>query len=125
MTSPLGFKTRVGSALFELCRGIRDIRSLRFTSDVTLLPVYSASIAASRLPHMRVSAEVGCWDLNHRPPAQQSDALSTRPRRPMGGTFVLFDGHCETQNRLHNICYGGGDGVAWCERVFMLFASDR
>ena len=58
--SPLGFKARVGSALFELCRGICDIHSLRFTSGATPLPVYIASIAASHFPHMRVSAEVGC-----------------------------------------------------------------
>ena len=62
--SPLGFKARVSSALFELCGGICYIHSLRFTSGVTPLPVYNASIAASHLPHMRVSAEVGCWDLN-------------------------------------------------------------
>ena len=80
--SPLGFKARVGSALFKLCRGIRNIRSLRFTSGATPLPVYNASIAASHLPHMHVSAEVGCWDLNCQPPARQSDTLSTRPRRP-------------------------------------------
>ena len=51
---------RVGSALFELCGGIHDIHSLRFTSGVTPLPVYIASIAAGHFPHMRVSAEVGC-----------------------------------------------------------------
>ena len=62
--SPLGFKARVGFALFELCGGVRDICSLRLTSGVTPLPVYNASIAASHLPHMRVSAEVGCRDLN-------------------------------------------------------------
>ena len=44
-------KVRVGSALFELCGGIRDIRSLRFTSGATHLPVYKANIAASHLPH--------------------------------------------------------------------------
>ena len=70
MRSPLGFKARVGSALFKLCGGVRDIRSPRFTSGATHLPVYKASIAASRLPHMRVSAKVGCRDLNHRPPAR-------------------------------------------------------
>ena len=58
--SPQGFKARVGSALFELCGGIHDIPSLRFTSGTTPLPVYIASIAAGRFPHMRVSAEVGC-----------------------------------------------------------------
>ena len=82
MTSPLGFKARVGSALFKLCGGVRDICSLRFTSGVTPLLVYTASIAASHLPHMRVSAEVGCRDLNHRPPARQSDVLPTRPWQP-------------------------------------------
>ena len=80
--SPLGFKARVGSALFELCGGVCDIRSLRFTSGATPLPVYTASIAASHLPHMHVSAEVGCWDLSRRPPARQSDALPTWPWRP-------------------------------------------
>ena len=58
--SPLGFKARVGSALFELCGGICDIRSLRFTSGATPLPVYIASIAAGHFPHMHVSTEVGC-----------------------------------------------------------------
>ena len=81
-TSPLGFKARVGSTLFAFGGGLHNIHSLRFTSGATPLPVYNASIAASHLPHMRVSAEVGCWDLNCRPPARQSDALPTRPRRP-------------------------------------------
>ena len=58
------------------------IHSLRFTSGATPLLVYNASIAASHLPHMRISAEVGCRDLNRRPPARQSDALPTWPRRP-------------------------------------------
>ena len=46
MTSPLGFKATVGSALFELCGGVCDICSLRFTSGATPLPVYIASIAS-------------------------------------------------------------------------------
>ena len=54
------FKARVGSALFAVGGGVRNIGSLRFTSGATPLPVYNASIAASRLPHMRVSAEMGC-----------------------------------------------------------------
>ena len=93
MTSPLGFKARVGSALFELCGGVRDIHSLRFTSGATPLLVYIASIAASGFPHMCVSAEVGCQYLNHRPPAWQADALNTPPQRPGCSTgfanFVL------------------------------------
>ena len=61
LNRPLG---RLGiSALFELCGGVRDIRSLRFTSGATPLPVYIASIAAGRFPHSSrsLSAEVGCW----------------------------------------------------------------
>ena len=58
VTSPLGFKARVGSALFELCGGVCDIHSLRFTSGATHLPVYKASIAASRLPHMRIMVNI-------------------------------------------------------------------
>ena len=76
--SPLGFKARVGSALFELCRGICDIRSLRFTPGVTPLLVYIVSIAAGRFPHMRFSAEVGC---RIRPPAWQADALMATATR--------------------------------------------
>ena len=80
--SPLGFKARVGSALFARGAGIHDIHSLKFTSGVTPLPVYNVSIAASCLPHIHVSAQVGCQDLNYRPPAWQSDVLPTRPWQP-------------------------------------------
>ena len=41
-----------------------------------------------------------------------------------GGTFDLFDRICHGQNGFHtyfarqrNVCYGDGDGVAWCERA--------
>ena len=40
------------AALFKLCQGIHDIRSLRFISGATPLPMYIASIAASRLTHI-------------------------------------------------------------------------
>ena len=79
VTSPLGFKARVGSTLFALGPDICDVYFMRFTSGVTPLPVYSASIVASCLPHMHFSAEVGCWDLNRQPPAWQSDRLPTQP----------------------------------------------
>ena len=59
-----GFQSQSGFCLIRTCGGIRNIRSLRFTSGATHLPVYNASIAASHLPHMRVSAVVGCRDLN-------------------------------------------------------------
>ena len=56
--SPLGFKARVDSALFELCGGIRDICSLRSPSGATPVLVYISSIAVSRFPRMHVSVEV-------------------------------------------------------------------
>ena len=45
----------------------------------------------------------------------------------MDSTFDLFDGYSDEQNgllthfaRQRNICYGDGDGVAWCERALRL-----
>ena len=38
-----------------------------------------------------------------------------------GGTFDLFDGHCDGQNGLHTHFthhYGDGDGIDWCEQSF-------
>ena len=51
--SPLGFKARVGSALFELSRGMCYItHSPRFTSDATPADLLAASMAAMlSLPH--------------------------------------------------------------------------
>ena len=80
--SPLGFKARVGSALFKLCGGVCDIHSLRFTSGATPLPVYIASIAASHFSPHACFSRCRMPDLKHRPPAWQADALTTRPRRP-------------------------------------------
>ena len=56
MTSPLGFKARVGSALFECSGGVRDTLhitcSLRFTSGATPADFLAASMAAEpSLPH--------------------------------------------------------------------------
>ena len=72
-----GFQSQSGFCLIHTWqRHTSNVtRSLRFTSGVTHLPVYDASIAASRLPHMRVSVEVGCRDLNRRPPARQSGLI--------------------------------------------------
>ena len=53
VTSPLGFKARVPYTVFELDRGIH----IRY--DARPLPVYNARIAANRLSHMCISAEVG------------------------------------------------------------------
>ena len=52
MVSPLGFKARVGSALFALGGGIRNIRSLRFTSGVTpFASVYCQHSSQLPSPH--------------------------------------------------------------------------
>ena len=56
--SPLGFKARVGSALFKLCGGVHDIHFLKFTSGATPLPVYMTSIVAGCFPHMRITANI-------------------------------------------------------------------
>ena len=61
--SPQGFKDRVGSLIHTLVEAYM-ICSLRFTSGVTPLPPQQPVA----FPHMHVSAEVGCHDLNRRPP---------------------------------------------------------
>ena len=80
---------REKAALFTLGGGVHDIYSLRFTSGVTPLPVYMASIAASYFPHVCFSRG-GMPDLNQRPPAWQLDALTTRPQRP-GNQWIGFE----------------------------------
>ena len=45
-----GFQSQSGQPYFHLGGGIQDIHYLRFISGATPLPVYMASIAASRLP---------------------------------------------------------------------------
>ena len=62
--SPLGLKATVGSALFELCGGVHDIHSLRFTSTFPEIHLWCAGVYSQHsswlLPHMRVLTEVGC-----------------------------------------------------------------
>ena len=55
-----GFQSQSGFCLIQTLWSIHDIYSLRFTSGVTPLPVYMASIVAGRFPHIHLSAEVGC-----------------------------------------------------------------
>ena len=47
--------------LFALGWGICDIHSLRFTSGVTPLPMYMASIVAGHFSYMHILAEIECW----------------------------------------------------------------
>ena len=105
LVTSLDFKARVGSTLFAL--GGAYVIYVPWDSPLVphLLPVYTASIAASRLPHMHVSAEVECRDLNCRPPARQSDALPTRPL----SLFLVF---CRTFHCLYT--YKNGLQYVWC-----------
>ena len=48
------------TALFTLDGGVHDVNSLRFTSGTTPANLLTASKVACCLPHIRVSAEVGC-----------------------------------------------------------------
>ena len=68
------------AALIALGRGVHDICSMRFTSGATPLLVYMASIVAICFLHMHFWGRMP--DSNGTPPAQQSDALTTRPQRP-------------------------------------------
>ena len=58
VTSPLGFKARVGSALFAIfCGGKCNIHSPRFTSGATLADLLAAGAQPVTSPH--ACAEVG------------------------------------------------------------------
>ena len=83
----------VSSGFQNLGRGVHYIRSLRFSSGETPADLFLGSRHGSRsLPHMRVSAEVGCQILSGDP-AYRSDVLTTRLPRPT---------HCLT---VFNVCY--------------------
>ena len=51
VTSPLGFKARVGSALFTFCGGKCNVHSPRFTSGATLADLLEASTQPVLSPH--------------------------------------------------------------------------
>ena len=51
MTSPLGFKARVGSALFAFCGGECNVHSLRSTSGATLADLLAAGVQPVLSPH--------------------------------------------------------------------------
>ena len=56
--SPLGFKARVGSALFAFCGGKCNVHSPRSTSGATHADLLAASIAASPVPTYCCRGEV-------------------------------------------------------------------
>ena len=51
VTSPLGFKARVGSALFAFCGSERNVHSLRSTSGATRADLLVASAQPVTSPH--------------------------------------------------------------------------
>ena len=86
MTSSLGFKARVGSALFELSGCIHVTCSLRFTSGVTPADLLAASMAAElSLPHTckaLVGLETGNYHAaTHSVKSGRPDALPTELSR--------------------------------------------
>ena len=78
--SPLGFKARFQSLIWTL-RGIPDICSEIHLWCDTSAGVYGQHSSQSLSPHVYFSRG-RMLDLNHRPPAWQADALTTRPQRP-------------------------------------------
>ena len=76
--SPLGFKARVGSLIRTLQRHTwYTFLDIHFWC-VTFASVYCQHSSQSPSPHACFSTG-GKQDLNHWPPAWQSDALTTRP----------------------------------------------
>ena len=75
VTSPLGFKARVGSALFAIfCGGECNVHSSRFTSGATLADLLAAGTQPVTSPH--ACAEVGLGsDSNVQPHEQKTNAL--------------------------------------------------
>ena len=73
MTSPLGFKVRVGSALFAIFAEA-NVHSPRFTSGATLADLLAASMQPVTSPH--ACAEVGLGsDSNVQSHGQKTNAL--------------------------------------------------
>ena len=64
VTSPLGFKARVGSALFTIfCGGECNVHSPRFTSGATLADLLAAGAQPVTSPH--ACAEVGLGSVSN------------------------------------------------------------
>ena len=74
MTSPLGFKARVGCALFAFCGGKCNVHSLRSPSGATHADFLVAGAQPVTSPH--ACAEVGLGsDSNGQSPGQKTNAL--------------------------------------------------
>ena len=76
VTSPLGLKARVGSALFPIfCGGECNVHSPRFTSGATLADLLVASSAAGHFP--TCISRGGTWLRFERATAQTEDERAT------------------------------------------------
>ena len=76
VTSPLGFKARVGSALFAFCGGECNVHSPRSTSGATCADLLVAGAQPVTSPH--ACAEVGLGsDSNGQSPGQKTNAPAT------------------------------------------------
>ena len=74
MKSSLGFKARVGSALFAFCRGECNVHFPRSTTGATRADLLAASSHPVTSPH--ACAEVGLGsDSNEQSPRQKMNAL--------------------------------------------------
>ena len=75
MTSPLGFKARVGSALFTFRRGKCNVHSLRSTSGATNADLLAASMQPVTSPH--ACAEVGLGSDSNDQSSRQKNGYSS------------------------------------------------
>ena len=107
VTSPLGFKVRVGAALFAFCRGECNVHPLRSTSDATLADLLAASTQPITFPH--ACAEVGLGsDLNVQLPGQKMNALpkflNVTDRKIVDNwcKTMLFNGITHSNNNVVN-----------------------
>ena len=75
VTSPLGFKARVGSALFAIfCGGECNVHSPRFTSSATLADLLAAGAQPVTSPHACAEVALGS-DSNRQSSRQKTNAL--------------------------------------------------
>ena len=87
VTSPLGFKAKVGSALFAFYGGECNVHSPRSTSGATCADLLVAGAEPVTYPH--ACAEVGLGsDLKGKSPEQKTNALPLC-QRPGGWWMVL------------------------------------